>query len=344
MSAALRTTGRARVESVNLSSDLHPVLGPIVARAYFYLIQKLPGLWAYLYDNRAVAELVGRLRRFYLFLEGGKLRRRIRELSPDVIVCTHALSFFSIASEKELGHVSPPLVGVVTDFAVHAYWTRFPCELIIVPAEGLAQELRSVATTGIPIHPIFEEPLAQSGARQRLGLQDAPRVLLLSGGSKAIGDLARAAGALLGAPQAPALLVACGNNDALRQELEKRYPAHPRLHLYGLLEPAQMRELLYAADLAVGKAGGVSCAEALAAGLASVFLHPIPGQEERNVDYLTREGAALRARDVGDAVEKTIALLDDPPLLESMSRRAKALGRPGAAREAAEAILKIGAS
>jgi hypothetical protein len=53
-----------------------------------------------------------------------------------------------------------------------------------------------------------------------------------------------------------------------------------------------MDEYMAAADLLVGKPGGLTTAEALARRLPMVLVHPIPGQEERNADHLLEAGAA----------------------------------------------------
>jgi len=47
-----------------------------------------------------------------------------------------------------------------------------------------------------------------------------------------------------------------------------------------------------AADLFVGKAGGLTSSEALARELPVIIINPIPGQEERNTDHLLEAGAA----------------------------------------------------
>ena len=52
-----------------------------------------------------------------------------------------------------------------------------------------------------------------------------------------------------------------------------------------------------ASDLAITKPGGLTVSECLAVGLPMIVVSPIPGQEERNADYLLENGAALKACD-----------------------------------------------
>jgi len=53
-----------------------------------------------------------------------------------------------------------------------------------------------------------------------------------------------------------------------------------------------------AADILLGKTGGLTTSEALAKGLAFVIFNPIPGQEERNSDHLLENGIGIRCNDL----------------------------------------------
>jgi processive 1,2-diacylglycerol beta-glucosyltransferase len=88
-----------------------------------------------------------------------------------------------------------------------------------------------------------------------------------------------------------------------------------------------------AADLLVGKPGGLTTSEALARGLPLVIVNPIPGQEERNADHLLEEGAAIRCNNLPVLAYKIDRLLDDPGRLDALRRGARRLARPTAAAD-----------
>ena len=90
-----------------------------------------------------------------------------------------------------------------------------------------------------------------------------------------------------------------------------------------------------ACDLAIGKPGGLSTAECLALGRPMLVVSPIPGQEERNTDYLLEHGAGLKAHDEAGVVYRIQRLLADPEHLARLAHQARGLGRP----HAAETIL-----
>jgi processive 1,2-diacylglycerol beta-glucosyltransferase len=99
-----------------------------------------------------------------------------------------------------------------------------------------------------------------------------------------------------------------------------------------------MDEYMAAADLLIGKPGGLTTSEALARGLPLVVVHPIPGQETRNADHLLEAGAALRANNLPALAWKVDQLLDDPGRLAALRAHARRLARPDAARTVVAAL------
>jgi len=96
-----------------------------------------------------------------------------------------------------------------------------------------------------------------------------------------------------------------------------------------------------AADLLVGKAGGLTTSEALARGLPMALIEPIPGQEERNADHLLEAGAAMRCNNLPAAAWKIAALIENARRLARMRDAARGMGRPGAAAAIAEDALRL---
>jgi len=95
-----------------------------------------------------------------------------------------------------------------------------------------------------------------------------------------------------------------------------------------------------AADLLVGKPGGLTTSEALAKGLVLVIVNPIPGQEERNADHLLEEGVAIRCNNLPALAYKIDRLLDDPARLAAMQGNVGRLARPHAARDVVATLLR----
>jgi processive 1,2-diacylglycerol beta-glucosyltransferase len=194
--------------------------------------------------------------------------------------------------------------------------------------------------TGIPVDPAFSVPCDRDAARRAFGLSGDRPVVLQAAGGHGVGPLEDAYRALLESTVPSEIVVVCGRNEGARRSLSAiRPPSRHRAKVLGFTD--RMRELMTAADLLVTKPGGLTVSEALACGLPMALIHPIPGQEERNADYLAENGAALRASSPAALTGKVEDLLSSPERLAEMRRRAFRLARPRAAFAVARAALDL---
>src|SRR5438105_1509025 len=97
-----------------------------------------------------------------------------------------------------------------------------------------------------------------------------------------------------------------------------------------------IERVMAAADIAITKPGGLTTSECLAMGLPMIVVSPIPGQEERNADFLLESAVALKAIDPVTLEYKVRQLLEDRQRLADMRARMRSLGRP----QAAVSVLK----
>ncbi|MGC3956074.1 MAG: glycosyltransferase [Propionicimonas sp.] len=133
-------------------------------------------------------------------------------------------------------------------------------------------------------------------------------------------------------------VVVCGRNDELKAQVDDLVASRPeRFRVLGYT--TEMADLMRISCLFVGKPGGLSSSECMAAGLPMVLIKPIPGQEVRNADYLLEEGAAVRCNYPTTVGYKIDRLLADPERLAAMAANARRIGFPDAARTIAEQSL-----
>jgi UDP-N-acetylglucosamine--N-acetylmuramyl-(pentapeptide) pyrophosphoryl-undecaprenol N-acetylglucosamine transferase len=101
----------------------------------------------------------------------------------------------------------------------------------------------------------------------------------------------------------------------------------------------------------VGRAGGTTLSEIAVVGVPSLlvpFPHHADRHQERNAGVLARAGAAVIIEESELGPEKLRAALEDvlfsQEKLDAMSRRARALARPGAADAVIDLALRLGAA
>ena len=309
---------------------------------YIRLVEKLPQLWSYLYsktDRPSRDSLVGKLKRAAEKLNTRKLNAEIERLAPDVILCTHFLPAELLSRQKSKGRSLPPLWVQVTDFDVHALWVHSHVDRYCVANEEVAFRLADrgvprerITVTGIPVMPQFSAPLDRAICAGELGLKPETFTVLMMAGGAGVGGLDTLAERVLRMPDPPQLVALAGRNAELLQRLQALARQHPGT-LFPLGFTTTVERVMTAADLVVTKPGGLSVSECLAKQRPMLLVSPIPGQEERNADYLLESGAAIKAVDGATLVFKLANLMAEPARLAAMSAAAARIGRPGAAAD-----------
>jgi processive 1,2-diacylglycerol beta-glucosyltransferase len=134
------------------------------------------------------------------------------------------------------------------------------------------------------------------------------------------------------------MVVIAGKNEKLRKRLAVAAKGRgDRFRVFGFVTNVQ--DFMEAADLVITKAGGLTVSECLAKSVPMLIFSPIPGQEERNCDYLLERGAAVKAKSIDVLDFKLKELLEDPSRLDKMRRAASKIARPDAAGEILARVL-----
>jgi processive 1,2-diacylglycerol beta-glucosyltransferase len=314
---------------------------------YIKLVEKLPQLWSFLYarsDRPSRDSLVGKLKRAAEKLNTRKLNAAIERLDPDAILCTHFLPAELLSRQKARGGRLPPLWVQVTDFDVHALWVHPYVDRYCVANDEIAFRLadrgvpaQKISVTGIPVMPQFGVPLDRAVCARELGITPDRFTVLMMAGGAGVGGLDELAERLLRLPEAAQLVALAGRNADLLKRLQALAKRHPG-RLFPLGFTTTVERVMTAADLVVTKPGGLSVSECLAKQRPMLLVSPIPGQEERNADYLLEAGAAIKAVDGATLSFKVARLLADPSRLKVMSAAAARIARPRAAADVVDLI------
>ena len=94
------------------------------------------------------------------------------------------------------------------------------------------------------------------------------------------------------------------------------------------------------ASLSITKPGGMTTTEALSKGLPMVIVNPIPGQEMGNTNFLLKQGAAIRVRNLKTVSNEVESLLCAPQRLEKMRTAAHKNSKPNSSMDIAHLILR----
>jgi len=171
-----------------------------------------------------------------------------------------------------------------------------------------------------------------------IGIDPHETTLLMMAGGLGIGELPDLAGRLLSLERSFRIVALAGKNERLKSDLERLARDHgDRLLPVGFT--TTIERFMAASDLAVSKPGGLTTSECLAVGLPMIVVSPIPGQEERNADFLLENGAALKAHDAAGLEFRVSELLDHPERLRGMRQAARRIARLRAAEDVLSIVL-----
>lgn len=331
------------VEAVHIDvMDLVGVLfKKLYAESYLSIVAHHPALWGYLYrasDRQRGDKSLARFRLAIERLNTRKFQSHLKKIRPDHVICTHFLPAELLARLTSHGRFDRPVWVQVTDFDIHSLWVQQHMAGYFAASGEVAARMADrgippgrIHVTGIPVMPAFSGKLSRGACCREMGIDPAKTTLLMMSGGFGIGGIDALAERLLAIDTDFQIVALAGRNDALLQKLRglaARYPAR----LFPLGFTATIEHVMATADLAITKPGGLTSSECLAVGLPMIVVSPIPGQEERNADYLLESGAALKAYDAAGLAYRVEMLLRDPQRLADMRRRAAAAGRPDAAR------------
>ncbi len=285
-----------------------PFITKLLCSGYRFVTNYMPRLWYKIYlstDNMDFSRKNSLLMR----KPEEKVAELIAEFRPDSIVSTYPIYPYFLDRILADQTVKIPVYTVITDsIEINASWKKAPTaawlvtdpqtrELLI--RAGLPQE--KVIDTGFPVHPDFAE---MSGLNVGGGIKPFRVLYFPTAKKQHIKFFSRA---LLDASAEVQLTIVLGKNIRLlyqhARKLRAQFPG--RVKVIGWTR--RVPQLLNSHHLVVGKAGGATVHEAIAAQCPMLVHHLVPGQEEGNLKLLECLGCGALA----DTPETMRALIVD---------------------------------
>jgi len=301
-----------------------------------------PGLWGWIegLQHQGAATSPG-----WVYRRGARpLFCFIEDYRPDVVVATETGALEIAALCKRRSGSRWLLVGV-DGLDVDRAWVQPEVDLYPVTPDPVAADLAAwgvpqekIVPCGMPLDPSFLSRPDRDTARRNLGVApDTPLLLVLFGGTgfgkprAIVRELAKITLPLQ-------IVLVTGRNERLRREAESATGKQPGCKVFGWVD--NMQEWLAAADFVLNKPSGLAMLEAMACGVPFLAVDPLPGNERRHCDLIERWRTGCWIRSHGEIAPVIERFLTHPDEVAGMRERARALSRPRATYEAAEAILR----
>ncbi|WP_329202948.1 MGDG synthase family glycosyltransferase [Streptomyces sp. NBC_01435] len=229
-------------------------------------------------------------------------RALLRSLPLDTtaVVATYPAAGQVLGTLRRQERLHIPVITYLTDFSVHALWVAHGVDLHLAVHEIPAGQAREQGAAAVTVTgPVVDRRFSPStnsqrrAARERFGLPANAPLALLVAGSWGVGPVRRAAAEIRDSGAAVPVVV-CGRNQTLAKQLR----ADGIEHAFGWTD--DMPGLMYACDVLVQNAGGLTSLEAFSCGLPVVSYRCIPGHGQTNAAALHEAGLAPWVREPAD--------------------------------------------
>lgn len=345
-SALCKEHPHIETKMANVFDFFNPYIGDLILKSYLTILKIFPQLYgmAYSWGNESYFALAGRkIVSGYL---ASQMEKYILEYNPAAIVCTHATPAGLVAHLLKKNKLTIPVIAVVTDFVVHRLWVYPEIKNYVVANEAMRDfltehgiEQSSVKVLGIPVDEKFLQVPEKENIRKKLELDPQRKTILIMGGGGGMLPMDEIMLCCENIDTKLQLILVTGHNKTMYNKLLRLQPAlRQRVKILQYVD--NVNELMAISDLIISKPGGMTVAETLCQGLPMLIYRPIPGQEEANTSYLTKNQASLRA----DSLEEIQTIIknlfiEEPDRLLKLQENALRLSPLHSARNIADLIF-----
>jgi UDP-N-acetylglucosamine:LPS N-acetylglucosamine transferase len=337
--------GLARIASDQTEVDLRDLfaeaygrVNDLVRRSYLALVNSAPRAWGLVYrwldrktDYDTEFQRLTRLKaQFAPVLDG---------FQPDIVVCSFP-AYANVLQEVSGAERACKCVVVVTDsITINASWYRSPADYFIVANEQSANVLRSngiapekIRIFGFPVSPKFadfaeDRPLPSGNSSRRV-------LYMINAAKRGAPELVRMLAKLN-----LDLTVTIGRDDELWPEINAAANGHP-IKIVGWTN--DLPRMMHENHLLIGKAGGATVQETIAAKCPMIINHVVAGQEEGNARLIVETNSGAMVQSPREVVAQVRRAFDNgAKQWREWAGNISKLSRPRAALDIAEFLMSL---
>ncbi len=339
-----------------------PFLNKAVTGGYVYMARNTPKFYGSVYMSADKESPLNKTVELTTSILRNKIYPLLEEFSPDIIITTHAFGAEMVTALKSRGLIDIPVIGILTDFAVHKVYINAGVDSYIVSSREMVDEMvnRGVERTkiypyGIPVRNDFFDTFDKRKCLEEEGLDpDLPTILIMAG-SFGVTDILKVYHKIVKSPADFQVIVITGKNEKLYETFERylnkisirntlieiKEMTKPKptsaAKLAKKKKPAKATKLMFytnevskymhMADLIVTKPGGLTVSESIAVGLPMGLFKAIPGQEEQNAEFLVGNNMAVRIEKNNTCTAVITDLINHKEKLQFMKNSIKSFSK-----------------
>jgi processive 1,2-diacylglycerol beta-glucosyltransferase len=333
---------QTEIELRDLLADAYGSLNEFVRRAYLALVNFASPVWGAVYRwfdrEKDFDQEFGRLSRLKEYFAA--LLDRFR---PDVVICTfpvYSNVLPRIIAQNPVAFRDCKNVVVVTDsITINAAWYRCAADYFLVANEQSADVLlrggvapEKIKVIGFPVSPKFadltsDRPLPSTDSNQRV-------LYMINAAKRGAPDLVHMLAKL-----DVDLTVTIGRDDELRPEIDAAADGKP-IKIVGWTN--ELPRMMHENHLLIGKAGGATVQETIAAKCPMIVNHVVAGQEEGNAQLIAETNSGAIANSPREVLAQVRRAFDDgAKQWREWAANISKLSRPRAALDIAKFVMSL---
>lgn len=334
------------VKVVDAYKFFNKQLSNLLEKGYLFSTKYIPYIYGKFYNSIEKHNPESRVSwsTFANSLVSRQFAKYISKQAPDVVIPTHPLAAVLMSEYKRKKLVNTKTVGIVTDFCILPYWDMAVMDYYVTANEHVMDLLvkkgipkDKVLPYGIPVDLKFSVKSDRSEAREKLGIEDKKTIFIISG-SMGFGNTEKYIRALDKMEDDFQIISVCGKNASMKKRIDG-IVTNKKIYNYGYVNNVDV--IMDASDAIITKPGGLTVSEAISKKLPIILVDPIPGQEDRNRDFLINNSLAVGASENAPIDEVIHQLVSCEERIEQIRRMQEILGRPLAAKSVGDFIINL---
>ncbi len=339
-----------KIEIIDAFNYINPKLHKVLMEVYIKSIKYMPELYSFFYKKTTesdssfydIGELLNKA------FVSRKINRLLLSFKPDVIICTHPIPIEALCMLKRKNKIKTPILTTLTDYTLHSAWLKKDIDYYIISSEILKYELEhwqipveKCKFFGIPVRKAFYEKQNRQEICNELDLKNTFTALIMGGGL-GLGNITDTLDYLVCNKLDIQIVVIAGKNKDLYNNLKAKYNKDNNLdnvRIYGYM--SDIHKIMSISDVIITKPGGLTVAEAITKELPIIITCNLPGQEERNAEFILNNGIGMVATSPHSLISSINILKENSDKYNMIKSNMNRLKKPKACSEIVNLILTM---
>lgn len=325
----------SEVRIIDTLKHINPIIDKVVIGSYLKTLRVTPSLYGKLYTHsEGDYTLASTISSKLIGTMTHKLLPLIEEFNPDILICTHPFSTEMVSVMKNKYKINIPSISIITDYYSHSSWLHPYIDAYVVSNHDMIEDMickgiprNTIYNLGIPVNPSFIDKYEAVDTLRELDLYEDKFTILVMGGSLGMGKITELYQELIKINADIQIIIITGRNNKLYSELTRlKEFSGKATRIIGFTD--KVNKYMQACDLLLTKPGGLTITEALICQSPLGLFSPIPGQEEKNAQFLLKHNLAVNLSDIDNCKDLIEDLLNCEDRLELMRKNCAKFSKP----------------